>query len=109
MQSMIVEEEEKVEHTPCTSMYNKKTASKAFQLARDNLSALIAKESSDKLDTVFYKEPTGYTPAIRSPESMYWRDAIQAEMDSIDAHDTYTEIKIPSYVNPKQMLTLRWV
>ena len=40
---------------------------------------------------------------------MYWRDAIQAEMDSIDAHDTYTEIKIPSYVNPKQMLTLRWV
>jgi hypothetical protein len=46
MQSMIVEEEEeKVEHTPCTSMYNKKTASKAFQLARDNLSALVAKES----------------------------------------------------------------
>jgi len=65
----------------------KLTASRKFQRAKKDMSAFIANtEKGEKVDTVFYKEPNGYQQALKTAERMYWKDAMESEIDSINAH-----------------------
>ena len=77
--------------------------------AKQELLAMVTSEEQSDINSVHYKEPKSYTEALASKEHKYWRDAIDKEIMSIEAHDCYTEVTIPYGISGRKILTLRWV
>ena len=54
----------------------------------------------------FISEPSTYKEAVRSPYRVQWERAMQEELDSIKANNTYTLVPLPI---GRQAIGCKWV
>jgi hypothetical protein len=57
-------------------------------------------------DEAEIKEPRTYAEAMASPQRLEWLAAMEAEMDSLQSHETWTVERTPAGVKP---IPVRWV